>query len=268
LTRFDTSSDSPRALVRRLRAARSNRRRLRYAFTDYLRGDGIELGPLHEPYPLLRYGRVRYVDKWDYDELCRTNPDVPPESIVQPSILADAHDLAPIPTSSISFIIASHVFEHLHNPIRALLDWRRTLVDDGVVLLVVPDASYTFDRGRPLTTIDHLLWDYENEGSLLKTLSDVHHIAECNLNMQTGLDVPKALDLAQTIARETYNTHFHVWTHETLIAHLTALRRDEIAPFAIREAASDGQLESVIVLQALPRRHADAAAMREEGSSR
>jgi len=251
LARFETRPHSPRTLIRRIRAARTRRRRLRYQFATYLRGDGIELGPLHEPYPQLPDGRVTYVDKFDYEELCRTNPDVPVEAIVRPTILADAHDLAPIKDGSISFIIASHVFEHLHNPLRALHTWRRSLVDGGVVLLVVPDARRTFDLGRPLTTLDHLLWDYENDPSPLKTLSDVHHIAECNLNMHDDLDVEKALDLAQAIARETYNTHFHVWTHETLVAQLTTLCRDWSLPFAIKEAASD-DVESVLVLEALP----------------
>lgn len=241
-----------RAVARRICARRAERKRLRYQFKHYLRGDGIEIGALHEPYPPLPHGRVTYVDKFDYDELRRTNPDVPATAIVAPTILADAHDLDPIEDRSVDFIIASHVFEHLHNPIRALQSWHRVLVHNGVVLLIVPDARYTFDRGRPLTTFDHLLWDFTNDPSPLKTLRDIHHIAECNLNMHDDLDVPGALDLAQTIARETYNTHFHVWTHETLVDHLAKVGNATGVALRLREAENDGSLESVLILQASP----------------
>jgi hypothetical protein len=51
------------------------------------------------------------------------------------------------------FIIASHVVEHLPDPIGFLADCEALLAPGGVLSLALPDSRYCFDCFRPLTSI-------------------------------------------------------------------------------------------------------------------
>ena len=51
------------------------------------------------------------------------------------------------------YIIASHVIEHLPDPLGFLTDCESLLKPSGVLSLVVPDSRYCFDCLRPLTSI-------------------------------------------------------------------------------------------------------------------
>lgn len=221
----------------------------RHVYTRELSGDGLEIGPLHSPLPLPAGARVRYVDHLDLKELRAHNPDVPSSDIVAPDILADGHRLPTVPDASVDFVAASHVIEHLHNPIAALLEWRRVLRPGGKLLLFVPDGRYTFDRGRPFTSLDHLLWDYVNDGTDLKQLSDLSHVAECSLN-QRKLTIEAALELAARVVRGTYDTHFHVWSYDSFSAQLGQLRARHRLPFTVASSVADEALEMCFLLTA------------------
>ena len=60
------------------------------------------------------------------------------------------------------FIQSSHVLEHIANPIKAILSWRRSLKDGGVLLILVPDKRRTYDIDRKYTTLKHIRDDYFN----------------------------------------------------------------------------------------------------------
>jgi SAM-dependent methyltransferase len=224
---------------------------LRARHLSQLAGRGFEIGALHNPAQLAAGCSVRYIDKFPLEELRRRNPDVAPDSIVAPEIICDSHDLHPLPDRSADFLVASHVLEHLHNPLAALVDWHRVLRPGGRLVCVVPDARYTFDIGRPLTPLSHLLWDYANDGTELKRLSDLFHIAECNLNLHDQLDADGAVELGRTILRETYDTHFHVWTYATFTAQLESLVEQHGLPFRVLDAGADETIEMSFVLEAV-----------------
>ena len=59
------------------------------------------------------------------------------------------------------WIIASHVIEHLPDPVRFLNGCREVLRAKGVVSLVVPDKRYCFDYFRPLSTSGEILDAFE-----------------------------------------------------------------------------------------------------------
>lgn len=226
---------------------------LRARFAAGLRGRGVEIGALASPLWLPADASVTFVDKFDYDKLCAHNPDVPAASIRRPEIVCDTTALDGVADGSCDFVIACHLLEHAHDPIRALLAWRRVLKPGGRVLCILPDARYTFDRGRPLTSLDHLLWDFANADTELKRLSDLAHVAECNLNMHPSLTSESALDLARTILADSYDTHFHVWTYDTFSAQLATLIADYGLPFTVRDGACDGLVEMLFLLEARPR---------------
>lgn len=75
--------------------------------------------------------------------------------------IREATDLVSIPSGFYDFMLSSHAIEHTANPLKALEEWKRVLKDDGFIILVVPHKDGTFDRKRPLTTLDHLVQDYQ-----------------------------------------------------------------------------------------------------------
>jgi SAM-dependent methyltransferase len=59
------------------------------------------------------------------------------------------------------FVLSSHVLEHVANPILALSEWKRLLAVDGTLVLLLPNKKHTFDHRRPVTTMEHLIADFE-----------------------------------------------------------------------------------------------------------
>jgi len=76
--------------------------------------------------------------------------------------VCDAVDLKMIKSKTYDLVLASHTIEHIANPIKALSEWLRVLKDDGVLLLVIPHKDGTIDNKRPVTSLSHLLDDYNN----------------------------------------------------------------------------------------------------------
>lgn len=79
------------------------------------------------------------------------------------SMVAEATALDGLPSSSYDFVLASNILEHTANPMLALHEWTRVLKPNGLMLVIVPDPSRTFDHRRPLTTLEHVIRDYRND---------------------------------------------------------------------------------------------------------
>jgi SAM-dependent methyltransferase len=73
----------------------------------------------------------------------------------------DAVELAGVPDRAYDVLLASHVIEHIANPLRAIESWRRVIRPGGLLLLVAPHKERTFDRRRPTTPLEHMVEDYE-----------------------------------------------------------------------------------------------------------
>jgi len=69
--------------------------------------------------------------------------------------VAEASRLAEVADASYDFVLASHVLEHVANPLRALAEWARVLRSDGLLVLVLPHRDATFDHRRPVTPLAH-----------------------------------------------------------------------------------------------------------------
>ena len=78
----------------------------------FLVGDGIELGPGHQPFPLPHPAtNVRYVDRWKPDENLRLFPELGDGVVFPvPDIVADLNveGLSMLPDDSEDFVIARH----------------------------------------------------------------------------------------------------------------------------------------------------------------
>jgi Methyltransferase domain len=132
---------------------------------------GLEIGPLARPRVKKSDGAIFYVDHCSTEELRRgysANPLMRPylDEIVEVDyVIKDGSTLSEVvgPHAPFDYVIASHVLEHLANPIGWLQDVERALTADGLVSLVIPDKRYCFDvnraETRPQDWVDWFLRD-------------------------------------------------------------------------------------------------------------
>ena len=76
--------------------------------------------------------------------------------------IGEAANLKGVKDASYDFVLSCHSLEHVANPIKALKDWSRVLKQNGRLVLVLPDKEFTFDHNRPITSLAHLIEDYNN----------------------------------------------------------------------------------------------------------
>ena len=138
--------------------------------------------------------------------------------------VAEACDLSVIPDETYNFVAASHVLEHLTNPLRALQEWKRVLAPGGALLVVVPDKRTTFDRKRPFTTFEHLQRDFqadtpEDDPTHLKEILEFHDL---DLDPLAG----SPLEFRERCIRNASvrAMHHHVFSPEVLILMLNFLQ--------------------------------------------
>lgn len=190
----------------------------------YLRGSGIEIGPLTFPLRVPPGVIVRYVDRLGRDELIAVNgawlsaAGVDPAAIPETDVIDDGARLGAIADGSVDFVIANHVLEHIEDPIETLEQWLRVIRPGGVLLLTLPDARHTFDAPRPRTTVDHLLRDHR-EGP---AVSRPAHYEEWARLIEGRPDEQIASRAAQFAAQDARH-HFHVWELPGFLALLAAV---------------------------------------------
>jgi hypothetical protein len=115
----------------------------------------LEIGPLDKPIVRNDDGSVQYADHLTTKELqvkYAGHPGVDLEAI-QPvtHVIGEAGLLAAVGSQRFRVIVASHVFEHVPNPIQWLLDVHAILEDNGELLLALPDYRFCFDSLRAPT---------------------------------------------------------------------------------------------------------------------
>ena len=147
---------------------------VRRRFAARLVGEGIEVGPGHVPFPAPSGIKVRYLDRWEPTENSSLFPELgdspgfpKPDMIVD----LDADRLAGIDDGSQDFVIASHILEHLANPLAMLVDIHRILKPRGLLVLLLPDRHRTFDRDRAPTPLPHLVEEYQRD---VREVDDEH----------------------------------------------------------------------------------------------
>ncbi len=192
-----------------------------------LKGEGIEIGAYHSPLPVPPGARVTYVDRYSATESEAVFPEAANSArVVRPEILASADDLPMLGDRSQDFVLASHLLEHLPDPVGALAEWHRVLRPGGSLVLFLPDQRFTFDRRRALTTLSHVLEDHALPPSSPDRMTrDREHYLEW-ARVLNGLVDPRQAELwADLLQAASYPIHFHCWTlanFRELIHHLAA----------------------------------------------
>jgi predicted SAM-dependent methyltransferase len=187
----------------------------------YLRGSGIEIGALHNPLPVSPLARVRYVDRMTVTCLRRQYPELRDRKLVPVDILDDGEKLLTVPSGSQDFVIANHFLEHCQNPLLAMENAFRILRLGGVFYLALPDMRYTFDRDRPVTTLDYVKECY-SEGP---ERSRRRHYEEWVHQFNKGMDEESIAREVERLMTIEYSIHHHVWTQWEMMELLMHLRK-------------------------------------------
>jgi ubiquinone/menaquinone biosynthesis C-methylase UbiE len=141
------------------------RMRPELAAIDVARMHGLEIGPLASPRVRKNEGPVRYVDhasaaelkeKYATDQGMRDRLD---EIVDVDYVLGQTTTIseAVAKDAPFDYVIASHVIEHIPDPIGWMDDLTRVLRPGGILSLVIPDKRYCFDINRSLTEISDLV---------------------------------------------------------------------------------------------------------------
>lgn len=78
-------------------------------------------------------------------------------------LIAECTDLSVIKNNEYDFLLSCHCLEHVANPLKALNEWKRIIKINGYLVLVLPHKDKTFDHNRPVTSLNHIIKDYEND---------------------------------------------------------------------------------------------------------
>jgi len=191
----------------------------RQRFLRYLLGKGLEVGPGHAPFVAATPAvRVRYVDRWEPDENRELFPELEGQMFSRPDLVRDLNQelLAGVPSASEDFVVASHLLEHLANPIRVLDEFHRVLRPGGVLVILLPDRRFTFDKGRPGTPLGHLVEEFRTGVSEV----DEEHLLEFLYHVCDDVEILKDSDENRS-SREAVldlhrkrSIHVHCWVLE------------------------------------------------------
>jgi SAM-dependent methyltransferase len=170
---------------------------------------GTEIGPGSSPIPGLDPPPI-YVDCFERFAAAPCRADYYGHASALPF-----HD------HSLDYVLASHVLEHVANPVAALAEWYRVLRPGGIIYLIVPDRRATWEHARALTSVEHMLEDFARG----TTAADATHIDEFVFQADWSLyspetppdEVPaKQAELARTMHwavenQQEINIHFHTF---------------------------------------------------------
>jgi hypothetical protein len=217
---------------------------------NFIKGSGIEVGGLNYPLPVRSGVTVKYVDRISAEDHLDVLKEFGRKDLVTVDIIDDAETLATVPDNSQDFWIGNHFIEHTRNPILTIKNAIRVLRPGGVVFMAVPDKRYTFDIHRDITTVEHLLRDYEEgpdwseEAHYFDFVSKTDKSDGCN----TEEDIHRVI---RELKAANFSIHYHVWDHHAMLNLLMVLSGRMQFPFEISFALApqDGDNESIYILR-------------------
>ncbi len=171
---------------------------------QYLDGlKGLEIGGgIHNPFGL---------NTWNLDYSAATDTIYKKAEIAMlgrslPVDIVGLGDELPFVNESLDFVLASHVLEHLPDPIKALEEWFRVVRSGGYIFMIVPHKERTFDRDRPRTKLTELV---------------ARHQSGC-------------------FESDPPNSHYSVWITEDVVALINYLGWPMIEVYDVDDKAGNG----------------------------
>lgn len=137
---------------------------------------------------------------------CESNLDKPADT---ESYVTDATNLFFAADETLDFVCSSHLLEHLANPLKAIVEWKRAIKEGGIIYVGVPDKRYTFDHKRDRTPLSHLIDDFEKDVAQ----TDTTHIAEFieKFDENEPCDGNSEQSPGHVVDNPESAVHHHVW---------------------------------------------------------
>jgi hypothetical protein len=231
----------------------------------YVRGYGLEIGALQNPLEVLPGVTVRYVDYASREDNINKFPTIDASRIVITDVIDDGCVLAGIPTASQDFSIANHVLEHSANPLQTVLNWIRVIKKSGIIFITVPNGDNSFDYGREITTIEHIMDDYDlvrsGDTDTFTNRNREHYKEFVEISIPNLHKVQRSLKTYETeSARAAYidklsqassnDAHFHVFTKASLADFFHYVTVNHARDMSLREITpSRSGTEFVVILE-------------------
>lgn len=210
----------------------------------YIKGEGIEIGALHNPLYVPKQAKVSYVDRLSLTNLKKHYPELSFLPLVNVDIIDDGELLKTISDGTKDFVIANHFVEHCQNPLLALSHMFRVLKEGGILYITLPDKRYTFDRDRPLTTLEHILKDYREGPEQSKR----QHFEEWARLVDKVQEPASVQGTVENLIKRNFSIHFHVWTQSEMLEMFLALKKQMGLSFDI-EVCLKNKDEFILVLR-------------------
>lgn len=186
----------------------------------------LEFGPYIRPTVLpadnIGYTVVDCMDQRSLQVYAEANGEdsnaIPPvDVIIDPLSISVPESLL----GNFDLMIANHVFEHLIDPFRWLDSWGDALVDDGILILCIPDKKFSFDKFRADTPLAHFVSDFLNGGA--QSLPE--HLIDCAINYDSKpiddeFELKKRLNksfILDSLDAYQPGLHVHVFQHKPFI---------------------------------------------------
>ncbi len=231
----------------------------RQRLADLLRGRGIEIGALHRPLTVSERAHVIYVDRFPLKQLREHYNELSDLELAPVDVIGNADNLPAFPDSTLDFVIANHLIEHLEDPIRALKEFERVLRPRGLLFMCIPDARVTFDRLRPLTPTEHIIAEHRGGPEVIASNRRAHYV-DWVINVEDSgvlgqLDRPVTANTqderVMKLMEMDYSIHFHCWQAKTFLDFFESVRREEDLELEVLEAvdtAATGVADELILL--------------------
>lgn len=246
---------------------------------------GIEVAPWHSPIVPKRDGfncvTLDFFDTATLFQRAKEDPQINPEwieRIEDVDIVGSAVDIDRLVEArgelgTFDYIISSHNFEHLPNPVKFLQGCSRVLKPDGMLSMAVPDKRGCFDYFKPhSTTADFIEAFFENRTkprlaqvflskSLYATYGDTakwvfsQNVDPSLVNANRELEQSFAAWQARRESGDEEYVDTHCWAFTPCSFCLLALelRRLELSSFDLLEATGTGGAEFFVHLRNSPR---------------
>lgn len=151
--------------------------------------------------------------------------------------ISDGTVLSQNKNNSYDFVLSSNCLEHIANPLKALLEWRRILRDQGVLILVLPNKKNNFDHKRSTTSFSHLIEDLNKN----TTEHDLTHLDEILSFHDLSMDAP-AGDIDNFKDRSLNNFTNRTLHHHVFDINLMRDMFDFLQMKVVQESVTDNDL--------------------------
>jgi predicted SAM-dependent methyltransferase len=215
---------------------------LRKKYYAYFRGNGLDVGPFDKPFIDKKTAKqkgltIEYVDAHSPERIKELFDEIPDLHPVKSDYVANVSQGFDFTDHTYSFMIMSHVLEHVANPFLTFAEASRKLKSGGILYIGLPDERFSDDNGRPITSYEELVQLYHDG---VRDISDdkvmaylksptISQVAWVKKALASKKGMPK-----EAIEREKQRSfHVHVWNSGTTFAHFINFVHDFHMPLEL-----------------------------------